>query len=199
MSTEDLEEPLTPAHLLIGRRLSLSRVSEEKSLEISQEALSKKVRYLDRIMAHFWKRWRSEYLFELRDCHCYNSGTQSASQQKLNQGEVALLHDEKNPRIFWKIARIEKLLSRSNNRIRGAVIRVPSKSSTTILRRPLKCLYPLEISCEDVCDPETAEEKGTEVVETPTVEVSTVNWPRRVATQRAREWLKTVVSQMKNS
>ena len=155
VSTEDIEEPLTPAHLLIGwRLLSLPHVSEEKPLEISQEALSKRVRYLDRIMAHFWKRWRSEYLLKLRDCHCYNSGTQSASQQELNQGEVVLLHDEKNPRTFWKLARIEKLLSGSDNRIRGAVIRVPSKSSTIILRRPLKCLYPLEISCEDVHDPE---------------------------------------------
>ena len=38
------------------------------------------------------------------------------------------------------------------------------------MRRPLKCLYPLEISCEDAHDPETVEEKGTEVMETPTVE-----------------------------
>ena len=101
-------------------------MSEEKSLEISQEALSKRVQQLDRIMAHFWKRWRSEYLLELRDCHCYNSGTQSASQHELNQGEIVLLHDEKNPRTFWKLAQIEKLLSGSDNRIRGAVIRNPT-------------------------------------------------------------------------
>jgi len=62
------------------------------------------------------------YLFELRDCHRYNSGIQSASQQELNQGEVVLLHDEKNHRTFCKLARIEKLLSGSDNRIRGAVI-----------------------------------------------------------------------------
>ena len=54
VSTEDIEEPLTPVHLLIGQRLlSLPSVSEEKSLEISQEALSKRVWYFDRIMAHF--------------------------------------------------------------------------------------------------------------------------------------------------
>jgi len=44
------------------------------------------------------------------------------------------------------------------------------------------------------------EEKGTEVMETPTVKKGpTVNRPRRVAAQRAREWLKTVVSQIKNT
>ena len=48
-------------------------------------------------------------------------------------------------------------------------------------------------------DPETVEKKGTEVMETPTVEVPTVNRPRRVAAQRAREWLKTVVSHMKDT
>jgi len=51
-----------------------------------------------------------------------------------------------------------------------------------------------------VHDPETVEEKGTEVMGTPTVEeVPTVNRPRRIAAQRAREWLKTVVSHMKNT
>jgi len=50
-----------------------------------------------------------------------------------------------------------------------------------------------------MCDPGTVEQKGTEVMETLIVEeVPTFNRPRRVAVQRAREWLKTVVSQMKN-
>ena len=56
VSTEDIEEPLTPSHLLVGRRLlSLPAASEERPPEVSQDALSKRVRYLDRIIAHFWK------------------------------------------------------------------------------------------------------------------------------------------------
>jgi len=150
VSTEDIEEPLTPAHLLTGRRLlSLPLASEEDSFEVTQEGLSKRVKYLDRIMTHFWKRWSSEYLLELRDSHRYSRGTESASQQKLKKGDIVLLHDEKNARTFWKLARIEELLSGSDKQIRGAVIRVPSKTSipsktsSIILRRTLKCLYPL--------------------------------------------------------
>lgn len=201
VSTEDIEEPLTPSHLLVGRRLlSLPSVSEEKLPEVSQEVLSRRARYLDRIMTHFWKRWRSEYLLELREYHRHNEVIQSTLQQGLNQGDIVLLHDEKKSRGFWKLARIEKLLKGSDDQIRGAMIRVSSRSSSTILRRPLKCLYLLEITCQEGSDPKRDDVKDTEVRETPVVEdVPTGNRPRRAAAQKAREWVKTVVSQLNST
>ena len=72
VSTEDLEEPLTPAHLIIGRRINAlpdvdSRLDED--LRISQNDLSRRARHLNMILGHFWKRWRKEYLLELRNAH----------------------------------------------------------------------------------------------------------------------------------
>jgi len=63
-----------------------------------------------------------------------------------------LLHDERNLRGFWKLARIEELLKGPDRHVRGAVIRVSSRSSSTILRRPLSQLYPLEIECRLTVD-----------------------------------------------
>ena len=52
------------------------------------------------------------------------------------------------PRTFWKLAKVEKLIESSDNRVRGARIRVGSKSGrSSILKRPVQLLYPLEVQC----------------------------------------------------
>ena len=75
VSTEDLEEPLTPSHLLMGRRvLSLPdpvhvHPEDDDWHHVSKESLSNRARHLSMTMQHFWKRWRGEYLLQLRECH----------------------------------------------------------------------------------------------------------------------------------
>ena len=68
VSSEDLEEPLTPAHLVIGRRISALPVADapvDDDFEISLNDLSRRAKHLSMILDHFWKRRRAEYLLEL--------------------------------------------------------------------------------------------------------------------------------------
>ena len=72
VSSEDLEEPLTPAHLIIGQRISALpevNVHPGEDFEVSQSDLSRRARHLNMVLSHFWKRWRAEYLLELRNAH----------------------------------------------------------------------------------------------------------------------------------
>ena len=67
---DDVEEPLTPSYLLLGRRL-LSRVAdqEDSGQELGnedRENLSKRARYMKLLLNPFWHQWRMEYLTELR-------------------------------------------------------------------------------------------------------------------------------------
>ena len=64
-----------------------------------------------------------------------------------------VVHSEKCLRGLWKIAKIERLLEGADGQVRDAVIRVPSKSSSKTRRRPLNCMYPLEIECGAPVDP----------------------------------------------
>ena len=60
-------------------------------------------------------------------------------------GDVVLVHDTK-PRGFWKLARITKLVSGQDGRVRGAILKVASSGKKAhTLKRPLQRLYPLEI------------------------------------------------------
>ncbi|XP_068738177.1 uncharacterized protein [Montipora capricornis] len=63
---DEFEEPVTPSHLVIGRRI-LSMPSKNYSIDVphTQQALSRRAKFLQIILNHFWNRWRAEYLTKL--------------------------------------------------------------------------------------------------------------------------------------
>ena len=69
VNSEDMDKPLTPSHLVTGRRfLSLPKKvlgHEEKDNEVVP--LTRRQRYLISLFARFWTRWSREYVVELRE------------------------------------------------------------------------------------------------------------------------------------
>ena len=63
VSSEDIEESLTPSHLLIGHRVlnlpdtavTCSEGDVDEDIDVSQKSLSKRARHLSVIMEYFWK------------------------------------------------------------------------------------------------------------------------------------------------
>ena len=163
VSIEDAEEPLTPSHLLIGRRvLSLPDSTlyhgAHEDVEFTPEALTRRMDYLNTTLNHFWKQWKTEYLLELRESHRYGQRVDS-SGSSLSEDNVVLMHSDSKLRGFWKLAKIHQLIKGHDGFVRGAIVRVPTKEGrTTLLRRPLKCLYPLE--CNEGDREERASEKS---------------------------------------
>ena len=74
VSTEDPEEPLTPSHLMVGRRLlnlpdnlCYKDVDHDYNPQITQEVIARRMRHLSIMLNRFWKRWTTEYLIGLRE------------------------------------------------------------------------------------------------------------------------------------
>ena len=60
--------------------------------------------------------------------------------------DLVLVHDEKQPRLLWRMGKVEDLIKGEDNIVRGAVVRVQSGGGITILRRPVQKQYPLELN-----------------------------------------------------
>ena len=108
-SGKDLEEPLTPFHLMCGRRLFFMPDQGEET-DISQfnvEDLRGRAACLERLKDHFWRWWRNEYLLELRNSHRIRTNpTQGAL---VGVGDMVIIHEDGLQRGLWKLGRVERL------------------------------------------------------------------------------------------
>ena len=175
---------MTPSHLLVGRRLlslpdhlTYLEPEDDKDFELATEAFQRRAKHLNSVLNHFWRRWSREYLLELRDTH--RQRNTEKSQKSMETGDMVLVHDPDHPRGFWKLAKVESLITGKDGVVRGAVLKVGSKSGPpTTLQRLLQLLYPLEISSEspttnvtihESSEPQTTSSKARELEQEPSV------------------------------
>ncbi|XP_071161008.1 uncharacterized protein [Mytilus edulis] len=132
-------EPLTPSHLLQGRRLSQENNSdsEVQYSNFDFTEANKRFNHKVTLIEHFAKRWRMEYLTGLREFHRV-AGDQSAH---VKIGSVVQIMDN-SPRMMWKLAVIEDLITGKDGVVRAVKLRTSNGLITT---RPIVKLVPLEI------------------------------------------------------
>jgi hypothetical protein len=145
---------------MIGRRILnlpdnlgylLDPGDEEFTLDSTQ--LRKRAKYLSNTLNHFWKRWRSEYLVELRESH-RQSKKNSPMQPPITAGDIVVVHDENLPRGFRKLGRVEEVIAGRDGRVRGATVKLAAiNRQQTLIHRPIQLLYPLEIHDEQSTGP----------------------------------------------
>jgi hypothetical protein len=199
LSAEDLDEPLTPSHFLYGRRiLSLpDGLSEEdvddEEFTLTDAGLNRRLKYLNAVLNQFWKRWRGEYLLELRDSHRHHGGRSDAAPPSV--GDIVLVGEEGKPRGLWKLARVSKLITGRDGHPRGAVLHVPSGGNDGVLQRPIQHLYPLEVAATTTRNTEVIPPIGLSPVSPQVDSEPTSNAesprvrPRRAAASEARDRL----------
>lgn len=150
---EEIEEPLTPSHLLCGRRLiSLPEFQPEKkedrNFDEKEDVYHKREQYLTRILRHYWNRWKSEYLVDLREYHAERK--RRIGIPVISEGDVVTIGDEnRKNRASWRIGRIESIKKGQDNDARGAVVILANGNR---IERPIQKLYPLEVSQEELKD-----------------------------------------------
>ena len=82
---------------------------------------------------------------ELRESHRFHRG--HTDPDKVSVGDIVIIHSTDQPRGFWKLGKVEKLLVGQDGKNRGAVLRVAGRGrQAKSLSRPIQLLYPLEVS-----------------------------------------------------
>ena len=162
ITSDDIEEPLTPSHLIISRRLCdlpdnlcYQHTEDDYVPGATTEVLTRRMRYLSATLDRFWKRWTNEYLLGLRESHYYCNKRRSGSTQ-ISVGDIVVLHDENRPRGFWKLGKVEETIPGKDGLVRSAVIRVfTGGKRSKLFRRPIQLLYPIELNSHVDPTPDT--------------------------------------------
>jgi hypothetical protein len=126
-------EALTPSHFLT---IMPSTANIDPNLENIAMSPFQRWRLIKDIHAHFWKRWKGEYLQTLQ------RQTKWSTHQKNLKLYTLVLVREVTATFFWKLGRISQLHPGHDSIARVATI----QSTSGFVKRPIVKLCPLPIS-----------------------------------------------------
>ena len=137
-------EPLTPSHLIMGRRV-LDKPDRRENCEFigDSKSLKGRAKYLSLILEHFRTRFKKEYLTSLREFHI---AKKTLKNRVIDKGHIVTVYEEKRLHQMWRLGRIVELIRGKDQNIRSAVVRVYNNGKTVNIRRPIKLLYPVELT-----------------------------------------------------
>ena len=70
-------------------------------------------------------------------------------------GDVVIVHEDNVRRNFWRLGRVERLITGSGGVVRGAAVKVGERSKpSTVIERPVQTLYALETHWPTPCNQE---------------------------------------------
>ena len=133
------DEPLTPNHLVFGRKLNLNGTLDDIPVETDVVVRNN---HIEVVLEHFKRRWKNEYLIELREFHKAKKRCGSAN---ISVGDIVHIEDEKT-RALWKIGVIDSFIQSRDNQIRAATVRYMQSGKFRTVNRPINKLYPIEIN-----------------------------------------------------
>lgn len=127
---------LTPGHFLVGEPMVLPT-----SFNVAEESKShgaKLFKERQKMLMHFWERWRQDYLCTLQERKKWRK-----EKENLKIGQLVLLGNEKFPPAAWALGRVIELKASKDGLIRTAVVKTASSTFT----RPIQklCIIPTEV------------------------------------------------------
>ena len=171
-----------------GRRLlSLPTQDEveDKDWEPTSKDIAKRERHLAAsLLDHFWRRWKTEYLLELREAHRERKSVHS-NKELIKVNDIVIVHDENRSRSIWRLGRVMHLVRGNDGKVRGAKVKVAERGKKpTTLRRPIQKLYSIEIDNQNITQQKV--DMGSTTIQ-PQKEESITQRPRRAAEINATE------------
>ena len=163
-------EPLTPSHLMYGRRITTLPFHYAADEEVddptygrSTEPLVLSQAYLrtQNILRNFWRNWSEVYLPALREHH---QKTRGPIKELIKIGDIVQVHAE-TKRAEWKLAVVEQLNRGADGLVRSAEIRTSNGRTS----RPISKLYPLEVIESSLKIQSESEKKAGPAVSSPAV------------------------------
>ena len=143
---DSISYALTPSDMIYGRRVTTNPNSSHQEIVSTYQALTKRGRHQRLLLQHLTKRWRTEYLTELRE-HSIQKRNRQGSVAAISKGDVVILKNDSTNRAFWQLGKVEELVQGRDGKVRAAVVRVSRGEKQPIhLRRVIQQLIPIEVA-----------------------------------------------------
>ena len=144
ISDLDNPEPLTPSHLLQGRRINPlpSHIHEDYVIDpdfLDDKIANEKYEKCSSIINEWFKVWKGEYLTSLRERQMNSSNLSISTKIKIN--DVVQIKSD-GPRSTWNLGRVIQVYPGEDGHIR--VVKLKTANGEFI--RTVAKLYPLELS-----------------------------------------------------
>ena len=144
--TESVFYPLTPSHLISGRRITNMANNSHFEVVSTNNSSTRRVKHHRTLLRHFTNDWRRNYLLNLRENSTKSYGSRKVDQTEIAVGDIVLIKSDSTSRNFWKLARVEELVEGRDGKVRSAVVKtISDQGKPSRLRRVLQHLVPLEI------------------------------------------------------
>ena len=144
---ESISYPLTPSHLINGRRITNMPNNQFFEVVSTYDSLTRRLRHHRNLLRQFANQWKTEYLINLRETSRNNG--KGDNSMDISIGDVVFVKNDKTKRSFWKIGIIQELITGQDGYTRAAVVKVPSGGrNPKLLRRTLQHLVPIEVKVE---------------------------------------------------
>ena len=139
--------PLTPSHLINGRKISLIPNDEHFEIICTHNTLSRRKQHHKWLLEQFAKQWKHEYLLSLRERPTTKSANGNPAPVRV--GDIVILKNDSTSRAFWKLAKVEELLAGNDGKIIAAIVKVPRiNRKSQLLKRVIQYLIPIEVQAE---------------------------------------------------
>ena len=141
---ESISHPLTPSHLINGRRVTAMPNSEHFEVISTYQTLTRRQHHHRNLLQQFARQWKHEYLLNLRENAVVKSTKEGS--ELISVGDIVVLKEDSKSRCFWKLGKVEELVPGRDGRVRAAVVKVASNGrKPQLLRRVIQHLIPIEV------------------------------------------------------
>ena len=109
LSEDDLDEPLTPFHLINGHGYAKGRLNRKEVNVVpgcDVEKCKDRFLHLQKVLRDCWVRFSREYLIELQQMNIYRKQSTNGSADLVIGDVVLIKGDEPAPRTHWRIGRV---------------------------------------------------------------------------------------------
>lgn len=129
--------PITPAHLVIGRSTLQQPLVEDVSNSCDDRLTIWGLQ--QKMLQQFWATWKEDYLSTLQTRNKWFN-----IESNLAPGDMVLITNENSPPSAWPLGKVITTTTGDDGLVRGAAVKIPTirngQHTTTVLDRPIQKL-----------------------------------------------------------